>query len=67
MLGKEQMLSWTIMENYNINSAFTKKDGGNPYLRILSEKIRTAQKCIQELKTCIRQIQPVRRELWQQQ
>ena len=30
----------------------TKKDGGNPYLRMLSAKTRTAQKCIQELKTC---------------
>uniref|UniRef100_A0A2P2KZY7 Uncharacterized protein n=1 Tax=Rhizophora mucronata TaxID=61149 RepID=A0A2P2KZY7_RHIMU len=28
-----------------------KKDGGNPYLRMLSAKTRTAQKCIQELKT----------------
>lgn len=30
----------------------TKKDGGNPYLKMLSAKTRTAQKCIHELKTC---------------
>lgn len=29
----------------------TKKDGGRPYLRMLSVNTRTAQKCIQELKT----------------
>jgi hypothetical protein len=36
----------------NIRWIFTKNDGGNPYLRMLSAKTRTAQKCIQELKTC---------------
>ena len=30
----------------------TRNDGGRPYLRMLSTKIRTAQKCIQELNTC---------------
>lgn len=30
----------------------TKNDGGNPYLKMLSAKMRTAQKCIQEVKTC---------------
>lgn len=31
---------------------YTKNDGGKPYLRMLSAKMRTAQKCIQELNTC---------------
>jgi hypothetical protein len=30
----------------------TRNDGGRPYLRMLSTKMRTAQKCIQELNTC---------------
>ena len=43
------MLDWkTKKEN---KSVYTKKDGGRPYLRTLSAKTRTAQKCIQELKT----------------
>lgn len=34
-----------------MNSLITKNDGGKPYLRMLSAKTRTAQKCIQEMKT----------------
>lgn len=41
-------------------SLITKKDGGKPYLRILSAKTRTAQKCIQELKTCKQKINQVK-------
>lgn len=44
------LLFWTKNANF-----LTKKEGGKPYLRILSAKIRTAQKCIQELKTCMRE------------
>ena len=50
MLREKQMLHRNFMEN--IRWIFTKNDGGNPYLRMLSAKTRTAQKCIQELKTC---------------
>lgn len=43
-----------VVEKHNIGGFkwITKNDGGNPYLKMLSAKIRTAQKCIQELKTC---------------
>lgn len=43
-----------LAESYKRGSITTRKDGGRPYRRILSLKTRTAQKCIQELKTCNR-------------
>lgn len=41
-------------ENREKCNLITKNVGGNPYLRILSTDTRTAQKCIQEVKTCRR-------------
>lgn len=44
-----------MVRNSNRNdkgSIITRKDGGRPYRRMLSVKTLTAQKCIQELKTC---------------
>jgi len=37
-----------------IRGTGTRKDGGKPYLNMLSVNTRTAQKCIHELKTCVK-------------
>lgn len=53
-LNKKQALDgkeWKEIKEFTKIRKLTKNDGGKPYLRMLSAKIRTAQKCIQEVKT----------------